>query len=84
MNVDRNNECKDALITHFADAWSPEQLSFGFSLRQPVTICGLNAHQTNNQDISIIFLDKFERAHKFAKDTGLIRPYLTNATRKCT
>lgn len=78
MNVDCNYDYKDALITHFANARSPDPLSFGFLLRQPVTICGLKAHQTNNQDISIIFLDEFERAHKFAKDVKLIRPYLTN------
>ena len=73
--VDSNNKYKDALITHFAKARSPYPLSFGFSLWQPVTICGIQAHQTKNQDISIIFLDQFQKPYQFAE---LIRPCLTN------
>ena len=60
--VDSNNDYKDALITHFADARTPDPLSCGFSLRQPVMICGIQAHQTNNPDIRIIFLDQFQKA----------------------
>ena len=56
-NVDGNNHLKDALVTHFADARSPESLSFGFSLRQPaVLICEIQAHQTNDPNVSIIYL----------------------------
>ena len=78
-NVDGNNNFKDALVTHFADARSPEPLSFGFSLRQPVLICGIQAHKTNNPDINIIFLDQFQKPYDFSKDAELIRPHLTNA-----
>ena len=43
-DVDTNNVYKDALVTHYADARSPDPISFGFSLRQPATICDIRAY----------------------------------------
>ena len=83
-DVDTNNVYRDALVTHYADARSPDPLSFGFSLRQPVQICDIKAFQSNDLEISIIFLNQFERKFEFAKDAELIRPHLTNAKTTAT
>ena len=73
------NKYTEALVTHYSDARAPDQISFGFSLRRAITLCGVKAFSTNEPDVSIIFLDTYDRPHQFAKDADLIRPHLTNA-----
>ena len=70
---------KDALITHYADSRAPDQISFGFSIRHEVEICDIKAYQSNDPDISIIFLDRFNQPYEFATDVELTRSHLTNA-----
>ena len=77
--VKGNNKYAEALLSHYSDARAPDQISFGFSLRHAVELCGVNAFSTNQPDVSVIFLDTFDRKHKFAEDADLIRPHLTNA-----
>ena len=79
LDVEGKSMYQDALVTHYADSRSPDQISFGFSIRHEVEICEIKAYQSNDPDISIIFLDRFDRPFDFAKDAELIRPHLTNA-----
>ena len=73
------NSYSEALVTHYSDERSPDRISFGFSLRRTITLCGVKAFSTNEPDVSVIFLDTFDRPYQFAKDADLIRPHLTNA-----
>ena len=61
LEADNKDPYKDALVTHYADSRAPDQISFGFSIRQEVEICEIDAYQTNQPDIQIIFLDAFKR-----------------------
>ena len=69
---------------HYADSRAPDQISFGFSIRQEVEICDINAYQTNEPDIQIIFLDAYDRPYDFATDVELTRPHLINAKTTAT
>ena len=84
LEADSKNPYKDALVTHYADSRAPNQISFGFSIRQEVEICEIAAYQTNQPDIQIIFLDAFKRPYDFATDVELTRPHLINAKTKAT
>ena len=77
--VNGSNTYAEALVTHYSDARSPDQISFGFSLRRAITLCEVKAFSTNEPDVTVIFLDTFDRPYQFAKDADLIRPHLTNA-----
>ena len=79
LEVEGKSLYKDALITHYADSRAPDQISFGFSIRHEVEIYDIKAYQNNDQDISIIFLDRFDWPYEFATDVELTRPHLTNA-----
>ena len=59
--VKGNNKYAEALLSHYSDARAPDQISFGFSLRHAVELCGVNAFSTNQPDVSVIFLDTFDR-----------------------
>ena len=84
LDSDAKNPYGDALITHYAHAKAPDQISFGFSIRQEVEICDIQAYQTNEPDIQIIFLDTFDRPYDFATNIELTRPHLINAKTTAT
>ena len=57
LDVEGKSAYKGALIPHYADSRAPDQISFGFSIRHEMEICDIKAYQSNDPEISIIFLD---------------------------
>ena len=43
------NSYSEALVTHYSDERSPDRISFGFSLRRTITLCGVKHSPLTNR-----------------------------------